>query len=63
MKLEDCQRRDINLTELARQIDYQPGYVIAIVNGRYRPSKKFLRALAKIPVEDVTKRYGPKRYT
>jgi hypothetical protein len=61
MKLEDCKLREVNLAEIARLIDYQRNYVTAVVNGRYKPGRKFLKALEKVPVEAVTKSYVKKR--
>lgn len=57
MKLEECTRRDVNLARLARFMDYQPSYVYAMLSGRRKVSAKFLRQLAKIPLETVLREY------
>jgi hypothetical protein len=57
MKLEDCVLRDVNLAEVARLIDYDRNYVCAVINGRYRPGRKFLKALNQVPLDAVKKKY------
>lgn len=53
MKLEECKSREINLTLVAKQIDFDATYVRAVVRGIYKPSPKFLRALDRVSAEDV----------
>lgn len=52
MKLEDIlHNRRVNIPVLAVRMDYSPTYVRAIVNGQFKPGKRFLEALDKV-VED-----------
>lgn len=57
MKIEDCFERFINVAELARQIGYSRPYVTAVVLKQKKPSKRFLEAVEKVPIEAVTKKY------
>ena len=57
MKLEECYARNINIAELARQMNFTRGYIQHVMAGRRKAGKHFLAALEKVPVEAVTKQY------
>jgi transcriptional regulator with XRE-family HTH domain len=61
MKLEECQLRRVSLLKLAEAVDYEPNYVCAVVNGRTKPGRKFLKRLEKVPLESVMKQYARTR--
>ena len=58
MKLEDCFRRDVNVTEVGKQMMYHPSYIQNVMAGRAKPSRRFLVALERVELESVVKKYS-----
>jgi transcriptional regulator with XRE-family HTH domain len=57
MKVEECKDRHVNISEIARRIGYSRSHINGVISGRYRPSKRFLRDLEPVKIEDVLKHY------
>lgn len=62
MKLEDCRDRSVNIAEISRKIYFSRAHISGVLSGRLKASKKLLAALDRLNIEEVRKKYGPKKY-
>jgi hypothetical protein len=57
MKLDECKDRLVNIAEIARIMGWSRSHVNGVLVGRHPASKRFLRDLEKVKMEDVVKHY------